>query len=413
MRRLLLILLALILLAAVAFGVWYLFFRGAPSGDPRETPGDPFGGAGGGNAEIPEVIPEVGVPMTGAGEEVAPRLFRVAEGPVAYGAVAFRIFLPAPAEFVTEDDSATSAPRLVEDTEIRFVDRASGNLYRYRVDRRELSRLTNRTLPGIQEAAWSRDGERAYLRYLADDGAGERVETYSLPADGSEGYVLQPGLSDVVVGSTTVLTVLPSGSGAIGTRATLAGASPTTVFSTQLSTLRFAAAGAGFAATTRASANLPGHSYFVSPNGEFTRLLGPLRGLTVLPSPSGGRYLFGSVGGGTLRLDLLSVNPPGVTALPVSTIADKCAWMPDETRVYCAVPRAVSGTWPDDWYQGQVSPSDRIWEIDLSSRVASLVFDPMLLAEEEVDAVALTIDDGGDVLVFTNKKDGSLWFYDL
>ncbi len=403
MRRILIIVLALVLIAAIAFGVWYLFFRGGGSGGAG-GPDDPFGGIDGGNANGgTEPLPDVNVPVDGAGEEVAPRLLRITDGPVALGVAVFPVAASA---------DASSSP--ARDTEVRYVDRATGNLYRYVFGERTLERLTNRTLPGIQEASWARDGSRAYLRFLTNEGAGGmRIETYMLPADGSEGALLPSGLSDVIVGSSTVLSVLPSTTGAIGTRTDLLGANPSTAFSTALSSLRFTPAGQGYAGTTRASAGLSGFSFYISPKGEFTRLLGPLAGLTVLPSPSGGRYLYSSVSGSTLRLDLLEVTPPGTTALPVATVADKCVWGGNEQTVYCAVPRAAEGSWPDDWYQGEVSTSDRIWKIDLTSRLASLVFDPLLIAETDIDAVALTLDAAADVLVFTNKRDGSLWLYDL
>jgi hypothetical protein len=406
MRRTLIILAALVLLAAIGFSLYYLFFRSAP-GLGTVDPGGSFGGTGGEDAGPGPALPDIGVPVTGAGDEVAPRLFRITEGPVAEGAIVLTIEIPGE----PIGTSTVSAP--TKDIQVRYVDRATGNLYRYLLGERTLERLTNRTLPGIQEAVWARDGSRAFLRFLADDGAGERIETYSLPADGSEGYLLEPGLSDVVVGSTTVLAILPSTNGAIGTRATLAGTNPATAFSTALSSFRYRGAGAGYTATTRASASLLGFSFYVAPDGSFTRLFGPLAALAVLPSPSGGRYLASSLTNGTLHLDLLTISPVETTTLPLSTLAEKCIWTLDETEIYCAVPRALSGTLPDDWYQGEVSLSDRIWKIDLSSRVASLVFDPLLVADADIDAIALTLDNSADTLVFTNKKDGSLWLYDL
>jgi hypothetical protein len=86
----------------------------------------------------------------------------------------------------------------------------------------------------------------------------------------------------------------------------------------------------------------------------------------------------------------------------------------DEATVYCGVPTDMSnGNLPDDWYQGAVSFSDRIWRIDMTARVATLVVDPTTVAKTSIDAVSLTVDPLENVLVFMDKKTGSLWAYSL
>lgn len=407
MRRFFLILGVLLALIALGVSIYLLFFR-TQTPVPVDTATNPFGDAGAGIATPRDVnIPEVGVPIQGAGEEVAPQLFKITDGPVAHGAVAFHV--------ETADlGSSTEATPVIDDTEVRYVDRASGNLYRYRVDARTLERITNLTLPGIQEAVWASDGSRAFLRYLSGTGAG-RIETYSLPADGSAGYVLQPGLSDVVVvGTSSILSVLPSSNGSVGTRASLMGTGPSTVFTSPLSALRVFSSGTGYAAVTKPSALIPGYAFSISrASGEFTRLAGPLMGLSLAPSPSGALHLISYRLNGALRLALLEVSSGQITPLPVATLADKCTWSADSATAYCAVPRSVSGTFPDIWYQGVVQTSDRIWKIDLETRVATLEIDPSVLADADIDAVALTLDAENDVLVFTNRDDGSLWLYDF
>jgi hypothetical protein len=98
--------------------------------------------------------------------------------------------------------------------------------------------------------------------------------------------------------------------------------------------------------------------------------------------------------------------------LPVGTLAEKCAWQADETRILCAAPRALSGTLPDAWYQGAVSFSDRIWSIDLEERLAVQLVDPEAFGEP-VDVVGLSLPEDAQVLVFTDKKSGALYLYDL
>ena len=100
-----------------------------------------------------------------------------------------------------------------------------------------------------------------------------------------------------------------------------------------------------------------------------------------------------------------------VTALPVATLAQKCVWTADEKSLYCAVPRSFGGNLPDDWYQGTASFADRLWRIDLSGRVATLVVDLSGVSGASMDAVGLALDPASKALAFMNKRDGSFWVY--
>ena len=79
--------------------------------------------------------------------------------------------------------------------------------------------------------------------------------------------------------------------------------------------------------------------------------------------------------------------------LPVATIADKCVWTADDSAIYCGIPVNPSAglNYPDDWYQGAVSFSDRIWRIQVSGRYAQLVLDFPAEAKSSLDAVALAL----------------------
>lgn len=390
----------------VALATYFLFFTTRAPEVSTEDPGNIFGTS---NEGIdPSTLPAVGEAAQQAGEEIAPGLVRITAGPVAVGAVARSV-----------RENATSSegtPTVVLDTEIRYVERESGHIYAYRAGARTLTRLTNRTLPGVVEAVWSADGSVAFARFLSENESGGLVaETFALPASEESGYFLESNLSEVAVtGSSTLLTLLPNANGSVATVARIDGSSPRTLFSSLLSSLRITPAGPGYVAYTKASAQTNGYGFLVGgTSGVFERVLGPLRGLTMLPSPSGSSIFYSYLSGSALKSELLATSNRVATAIPLGTLPEKCVWAPDESNIYCAVPRTLSGTLPDDWYQGAVSFSDRIWKIDLDARVAILVVDPKTVAQADMDAVGLAIDPLADVLVFTNRTDGSLWVYDL
>ncbi|HEY0948402.1 MAG TPA: hypothetical protein VGE53_02880 [Candidatus Paceibacterota bacterium] len=403
-RRTLFIIAAVIVLIGLVVGAIFLFGNNATL-EPG-VPGNPFGSSE--DRDPSSSLTPDGQPVQGAGTVVAPRLIRITDVPVAKGAAA--LYIP-PVLGATSTDPGTP-----EDVEIRFIERQSGNVYSFRVHDRLLTRTSNRTLPGIQDAVWSADGTRAFARYLTRGSDGiERIDTYALTHDGSEGYFLEQGVDAIAVqASTTVFSLLPSSSGSIGTLSNTDGSNVRTLFTSALSRLAVSFSGGDIVATTKASSGLDGYSFLVSrADGSFTRILGPFRGLTTLANAEGTAVLFSYVDRNRTYLQTIDLATRAVTALPLSTLSEKCVWAPGGRAVYCAVPTALAGNVPDDWYQGAQSFSDRLWRIDLDTRLATLVVDPGQVAEVAIDAVALSIDPTADVLVFTNKKDGTLWVYDL
>ncbi len=83
--------------------------------------------------------------------------------------------------------------------------------------------------------------------------------------------------------------------------------------------------------------------------------------------------------------------------------------------MYCAVPRAASGTnYPESWYRGETSFSDQIWRIDVAAGNASMILDPTrVTGVGDIDGIKLKLDEGQNYLFFVNKKDSYLWELNL
>jgi hypothetical protein len=75
--------------------------------------------------------------------------------------------------------------------------------------------------------------------------------------------------------------------------------------------------------------------------------------------------------------------------------------------------QAPTGVWPDDWYKGIASPSDKLWEIDTDTGNTHSVSNLIQDAKTSIDAEWLALDPKGQFLYFVNKKDLSLWSVDL
>lgn len=418
-RRIIFIGIAIVLLLAVGVGIYFFFFAKKPALtiQPTNTSFPSGGGVVGDTTSNTPASQPLGVPVEGAGTVVGPRLIRITNNPVAEGAVA--VYIPGTPPQTIASSTSTSTPKVIPGTDpevrIEYIERESGNIYAFTAHSRTQTRLTNKTLPGVQYASWLSDGSLAYARFIERSGTAEHIDTYALPSNGGGGYFLEQDLSQVeTYGSSTLLTVLPSTNGSVGTLSTPSGGNLHTLFSSPLAAVVVALGNKTFTATTKASASMDGYAFLIdSATGAFTRILGPLPGLSSKVSPSGKALLYSYLNGGKEVLGVFDLTTHTAIRLPLSTLSEKCVWASDSLSVYCAVPTNNSGTLPDDWYQGKVSFNDRIWKINLPSRTANLVIDPGQLVAGGVDAVALTVDAMNDVLVFKNKVDGTLWMYDL
>lgn len=399
MQRALIITAALFVLVGV--GVFaYLYFFANGAGVEVTTGGSvSLPSAGQGALPTEGTAGETTIPS--ASTTIPARFVQISKGPVV------------PSEVVVgKPGTASSSPEVA----VNYIERQSGNIYSYAVRAGVLTRTSNRTLPGIQSAAWSANASTAFVRYLSGENF-SASNLYALPANGSDGFFLPQNLSDIAVSSAGILMLVSGVNGSVASLARLDGTGAKEVFMTSLSDLRISFAGTNrYFAYTKPSATLPGAAFLVDSNGRFSRVAGPLRGLVAKASPSGKWALISYTDAqNAMQLTLVETATGESLPLPVGTIADKCVWTADDSAIYCGVPvdPTAQALYPDDWYQGAVSFSDRIWKIAVAGRYAQLTLDSSKEADISIDAEALAIDPAGTVLVFVNKADGSLWSYSL
>ena len=308
---------------------------------------------------------------------------------------------------------ATTTPPI--EYAVNYLERQSGNVYQYLVRAKTLTRISNKTIPGIQEALWLPDGSTTYIRYLSGD-THTTINTYVLPKNGVDGHFLAQGIASLGVSSANLLSLASGVNGSIGTVSKIDGSGSKQAFISPLTSLRASFAGKNqYIAFSKPSAFINGYAFLVNSTGNFERVAGPFPGLVALPGTLGKCVLFSYTSGGITKMSLVEVASREIVALPVATIADKCVWNVRETAVYCAIPIDPPTTYayPDDWYQGAVFFSDRIWKIDVDGRFAELVLDFKKETDADLDAVNLALDPTENILVFKNKRDGSLWSYEI
>ena len=402
MRRTLLIVSAVILLIGGGVAAYFYIMT-----SPKITVAPPGGTS----------LPVAGQQQVSSGTTTTPLINSVPSAPVAVSARLVQIstgpIVPGEELVTLKALNASSSPEV----RVQYIERQSGNVFSYLTQAKTLTRINNKTIPGIQSASWTPDASSAFVRYLSGSDL-TTINTYSLSATSSNGFFLPQNLSDVAVSSVGVLTLASGVNGSIASLARLDGTHSINLFTTPLTSLRVSFAGKNqYLAFSKPSATLSGDAFLVDAAGSFSRIIGPLNGLVALASPSGKWVLVSFVQNNAMQMELINTLTRAVLPLPVATIADKCVWAVDDTALYCGIPinPNMAFQYPDDWYQGAAHFSDRIWKIDVAGRYAQLVLDFSAIdtKKENLDTTSLAIDPSRTVLVFINKNDGSLWSYSL
>lgn len=404
MQRALTILAIVIVLTGIAGAVYYFyFFRHSATVTVSQSGGATLPSVG--QASTVGQQSTTTLPATSGATSgpvlVSPRLVEISSGPIVPGMVVVDTKL---------DVAGTSTVAVVT-----FINRQSGNVYSYTAGTNTLTRTSNKTVPGIQSAAWLPDGSRAFVRYLTGTDF-SIINTYALSSIGLSGFFLSQNLADIAVSSTSVLTLASGVNGSVASLSRTDGTRATSLFTSPLASLRVSFAGKGqYLAFTKPSGLLAGDAFLVDSAGRFSRVAGPLNGIVALASPSGKWVLVSATSAGVMQMALINSATGENLPLPVATIADKCVWTANESVIYCGIPvdPTPNALYPDDWYQGAVHFTDRIWKIQVAGRYAELVLDFSKDTKGSLDTTALAINAKNSLLTFVNKNDGSLWSFSL
>ncbi len=301
---------------------------------------------------------------------------------------------------------------------VRFAERGTSHIYEIAPDGSGGSRITNTTIPRVTESRFTADGSGVYLRYLDD--SLKAIRTYSAKiatttgttgAGGSlKGTFLAENISDLAIAQDSVFTLSEEPGGANGSLVKQDGSKKTVLWTSPLREWLAEWPNENLLAlTTKASASVPGMLVFVNAKtGKESRIL---RGMTLLTetNPTGEYVLNLQSVDGKLGLYIYDIKNDLQNEISFTTLPEKCAWGTAESyAVYCAVPDKMNGVLPDAWYQGAVSFSDSFWKVNARTGATSLLAESQNLPEV-VDGTHLMIAPKEDYLIFTNKRDLTLW----
>ncbi len=318
---------------------------------------------------------------------------------------------PPPTEFVTT---------------LRYVDKATGNIYQALAGKIEERKFTTTVVPKVHEAYFGNKGEGVVMRFLKNDDRTIESFTGALPKEmlGGDamgetelkGTFLPENITDMSVSSDSfnIFYIFNIGNSSAGVTAETLGEkknqvfdSPFTEWLTQWPNSKM------ITITTKPGSGEPGYMYSINPDKkDLLKVLGGINGLTTLTSPDGKIVLYGN---DTLSLFLYNIKTGEHTPFGVKTMPEKCTWTNGSDTLYCAVPKFINqNNYPDSWYMGETSFSDEIWRIDAVNGNPTQLLDPMTInGGEESDMIKLMLDENENYLFFVNKKDGFLWEFNL
>lgn len=295
-----------------------------------------------------------------------------------------------------------------ENTVIRYIERSTGHIFETTINSLEQNRISNTTIPRIQESTWSPDGEMVILRYLDENEVLKSFYGKVLKDVGAlEGWFLSNNITDIAVHEDgDIFYIRRVGNDAEGFISNFDGTNSRTVFSSKIYDWTALWIENSIGVATKSSRGVNGFLYQLQ-SGVRTKLLSA-NGLLTKINTDGTKILFSTSNTNGTRLWIYDRDSKGTTRVPFTTLAEKCVWGTNFT-LFCASPYStVDGIVPDDWYKGVFSFSDDIWFYNTETETAQLIYDAN--ANGKVfDAINLVIDSEQKMLLFTNKDDLTLW----
>lgn len=306
---------------------------------------------------------------------------------------------------------------------IYIWDRATGNIFENLASTTPVNRLSNNTMPRIEEAYFT-GANTVLVRGLDSDN--ENVGTKSLTltkesATSTISNVLEKSIflytKQIVISPDSKKVFYFTEKTGQGSLMNPDGTANTRIISTILTEwLSQFVSRNTIAATTKPSAYFPGYLFFINTNGSGnnTYILGEKYGFTTLVSPDGRKVLYSEIRNDQLETVIYDIKTKKEITLSQATLTDKCTWTTDSSTIYCAIPQMLAlAPYPDVWYQGKTSFVDNIWSINPSTGEFEIVIGLQRTISNPIDAYNLKVSQNKKYLLFQDKYSLTLWKYNL
>jgi len=301
-------------------------------------------------------------------------------------------------------------------TSVRYIEKATGHIYEINPNGKDRDRISNTTILKIFETHWNKAGDKVVSRYIDDEGRSPEIKTFSsvinTVSNSIEGVFLPNSVTETAVSpeddNIFYLNKPKNGGKTFGVISDFENDKPNIIFSMPFGEFNVDWINKDtIALLTKPASGVKGFLYFLNPNtAKFEKVIGDVKGLGALVSPDGKEIIYSQNAKAGFSAKVFDVNEGSSNAFGVKTMPEKCVWsLIEESVVYCGVPKSLPrAEYPNGWYQGKISFNDSIWKIDINSGETTL-----LLENANADAINLFFAEDEKYLIFTNKKDNTLW----
>lgn len=303
--------------------------------------------------------------------------------------------------------SSTTSPIMM-----RYAEAGTGHIFEIDLVSGAEKRISNVSVPTASEAVFSPNGEYVAIR-SGYTNTNEVILITLRDGNGTSRVLPHQPVSLAFSNQNELLFSEVSGTNTEGKSYNLTTAETKRIFTipfTAVTMIWSSATNTPHYAYPKASSKLMGYLYQIE-GGEVRRL--PIQGYG-LTATANARYIaFTYLNETQVESYAYDTRDGSFTKSPITTLSDKCIFdTTNENKMYCGYDLATQFTaFPDNWYQGEVSFDDRIWEV-VPGRAASQQNYPLQSVGRSVDMNDLAISPDGKYVSFINKNDRTLWLFD-
>lgn len=309
-------------------------------------------------------------------------------------------------------------------TSLWYAHRENGHVYSHDPESRTSKRLTNTTIPRLQEALFSPSGDFVIYRYIDNDTG--NVKTYVAELqETNEGDIPYEVSGSFLPDNVTAVSLSPDGSrvfslqhtsnDSVGVVNSLGSSEGELVFQSPVREWRSQWTNNNeITLFTKPADRVEGVALRVPSSGQQqTDKITDGINLTVKADSVGEYILVSKEEGGNYRTFVYEETDLSSSIMIIPTVSEKCSWQPDGTVFFCGVPQESSDFQLKHWYQGRVSYADDLVQFDATDRDQDDLFSEISLQKGPFDITNITVSQDSSYLGFQDKSTGSLWGFDL
>ena len=226
-----------------------------------------------------------------------------------------------------------------------------------------------------------------------------------------EGIFLQNDVKEIIKFGKKIFYLLDGGSGSIGVIADKDNENKKIIFESPLEEWLITNVENKYINfTTKPEITTKGFSFlFNTETSSFNKIIGDKLNLSTLINNSFD-VLYSEYGKLGPKLYIYDNEEKINNEIYIQTFPEKCVWDKKNIYIYCGVPMEELSNYDlTNWYKGLTSFSDDIWKINTKTNEIEFLISPREFEIEGIDIMNPILNEDGNYLLFTNKKDYSLW----